>query len=43
MICELLELKETRAGAQATCKQTFEIEGDTRPACVAETIVRLFF
>ena len=43
MISELLELKETRAGVQATCKHSFEVEGEDRPACVAETIVRLFF
>jgi acyl dehydratase len=39
----LLELKETRGSVQAVCKQTFEVEGEPRPACVAETIVRLFF
>jgi len=42
MISELLELKENRGGAQVTCKQTFEVEGETKPACVAETIVRIF-
>ncbi|HEX4131842.1 MAG TPA: MaoC family dehydratase [Pirellulales bacterium] len=43
MSVELVELREMRAGAQATLKQSFEIEGEPRPACVAETIVRLFF
>lgn len=43
MSCDLLELKETRGGVQATCKQTFAVDGDDKPACVAETIVRLFF
>lgn len=43
MTTELVELKETRAGTQATCKHTFEVEGEARPACVAETVVRLFF
>jgi acyl dehydratase len=43
MICDLLELKESPNTVQATCKQTFEVEGEARPACVAETLVRLFF
>ncbi|HWB00729.1 MAG TPA: MaoC family dehydratase [Pirellulales bacterium] len=43
MAAMLLELRETHTGVQATMKQTFEIEGEARPACVAETIVRLFF
>lgn len=43
MISELLSLKETRAGVQAIFKQTFEVEGEARPVCIAETIVRLFF
>lgn len=43
MSSDLLELKETRSGIQMVCKQTFEVEGEARPACVAETVVRLFF
>lgn len=43
MSCELLALKETRGSAQATFKQVFQVEGETKPACVAETIVRVFF
>ena len=43
MVAELLEVKETRAGAQVICKQTFEVEGENKPACIAETVVRLFF
>jgi len=43
MTTELMELRESRAGVQATCKQTFDVEGEPRPVCVAETIVRLFF
>lgn len=43
MISDLMELKETRVGAQVVCKQTFEVEGDNKPACVAETVVRIFF
>ncbi|MBS0207582.1 MAG: MaoC family dehydratase [Planctomycetes bacterium] len=42
MICELLEVKDLRGVLQVTCKQTFEIEGEAKAACVAETIVRLF-
>lgn len=43
MASVLMELKETRGSVQVVCKQTFEVEGEPRPACVAETIVRLFF
>ena len=43
MSSDLMELKETRVGAQVVCKQTFEVEGQSKPACVAETIVRVFF
>ncbi|HUY31187.1 MAG TPA: MaoC family dehydratase [Pirellulales bacterium] len=42
MTAELLEIKDHRGCVQATCKQTFEVEGDSKPACVAETVVRLF-
>jgi acyl dehydratase len=43
MTTDLMEIKESRGSVQAVCKQTFEVEGANRPACVAETIVRLFF
>jgi acyl dehydratase len=43
MGCELIALKETRGSVQATFKQKFEVEGETKPACVAETVVRVFF
>jgi acyl dehydratase len=43
MGCDLIGLKETRGSVQATFKQTFEVEGETKPACVAETMVRIFF
>lgn len=43
MSCELSALKETRGSVQATFKQVIEVEGETKPACVAETIVRIFF
>jgi acyl dehydratase len=43
MHCELIALKESGASVQATFKQSFEVEGETKPACVAETVVRIFF
>jgi acyl dehydratase len=43
MSSELIDLKETRGSVQATFKQTFMVEGEARPACVAETVVRIFF
>jgi acyl dehydratase len=43
MSCDLIGLKETRGSVQATFKQIFEVEGETKPACVAETVVRIFF
>lgn len=43
MSCDLLALKETRGSVQATFKQSYEVEGETKPACVAEVVVRIFF
>ena len=43
MDSELVALKETRGSVQATFKQTFEVEGEAKPACVAEIVVRIFF
>lgn len=43
MVTELLEIKEMRNVAQVTTKQSFEVDGETKPVCVAETIVRLYF
>lgn len=43
MTSQLTELKEVTGGVQATYKQTFEVEGESKPACVAETVARLFF
>jgi acyl dehydratase len=43
MSCDLMALKETRGSVQATFKQSFEVEDETKPACVAETVVRIFF
>ena len=43
MISQLIDFKEASGGAQVTYKQTFEVEGESKPACVAETIARVFF
>lgn len=43
MSSELLSLKETRGCVQTVFKQTFHAEGEVKPACVAETVVRIFF
>jgi len=43
MSTDLIGLKETSSGYQVTFKQTFEVEGDTKPACVAEMVARMFF
>jgi acyl dehydratase len=40
---DLVELTDASQGVQAALKETFEIEGENRPACVAEHVVRLFF
>lgn len=38
----LLAVRDTGDGVQATFQQTFEADGETKPACVAETILRLY-
>lgn len=43
MSCTLIALKETRGCVQATFKQSFEVDDEPKPACVAETVVRIFF
>jgi acyl dehydratase len=43
MNSHLLDLKDVLGGVQATYKLTIEIEGETRPACVAEMVMRLYF
>ncbi len=43
MTTELVGLKETSSGYQVTFKQTFEVEGEDKPACVAEMLARMFF
>jgi acyl dehydratase len=40
---KVLAVEPFRGGLQVTEEVTVEIDGHTRPACVAETIVRLYF
>lgn len=42
MTTDLLDVKPGSQGVQIICKQTFEVEGESRPACVAETVARVF-
>ena len=39
---KLLEVKDVAGGAEITLEFTFEVEGATKPSCVAEIIFRLF-
>jgi acyl dehydratase len=39
----LVAVEEFKGGLQVTEEITIEIDGHTRPACVAETIARLYF
>ncbi|QDX80562.1 dehydratase [Denitratisoma sp. DHT3] len=41
--CELIKAEPAGEGVQATIRVTVEIEGQERPACVADTISRYFF
>ena len=44
MTSVLTDLKEIAGGGvQVTYKQTYEVEGEEKPACVAETLARLYF
>lgn len=43
LVSDLLEVKDIVGCAQTTVKQTIEVEGESKPACIAETIVRIFF
>ncbi len=40
---ELVSVEEVTGGLQLVKKVTIEIEGATKPACVAETVSRLYF
>jgi acyl dehydratase len=43
MTTTLLGLRDSQGSVHATYKQSFEVEGKAKPACVAEALVRLFF
>jgi acyl dehydratase len=43
IITHLLELKDVLGGVQATYKMTIEMEGESKPACVAELVMRMYF
>src|SRR5262249_26238176 len=42
MRLKLVGVRDSQDGVQATLQQTFEVDGETKPACVAETILRLY-
>ena len=39
----VLHLKDVLGGVQATYKLSIEVEGEAKPACVAEMVMRLYF
>jgi acyl dehydratase len=41
--CTLLDVAEVKGGLQITEQYNVEVEGEERPACVAEAIMRLVF
>jgi acyl dehydratase len=41
--CVLLKVEEVTGGLQMTEQYTVEIDGQTKPACVAEAIMRAYF
>jgi acyl dehydratase len=40
---KVADVKEVPGGVQVTTQQTFEIEGQEKPVCVTESLVRLYF
>ncbi len=40
---ELIDAEEVAGGVQAVIRVTVEIEGEDKPACVADTIARYYF
>lgn len=40
---DLESLSDSARGVQVVLKETFEVEGEVRPACIAEHVLRLFF
>jgi acyl dehydratase len=43
MNVQLVSITDAAQGVQVVLKETFEVEGQPRPACVAEQVLRLFF
>jgi acyl dehydratase len=43
MHVDLQSLEDSARGVQVVLKETFEVHGESRPACVAEQVLRLFF
>jgi acyl dehydratase len=41
-VCALQKVEEVKGGVQITELYTVEIEGETKPGCVAEAIMRLY-
>jgi acyl dehydratase len=41
--CKLLGVEEVQGGLQVTEQYTAEIEGQSKPACVADAIMRVYF
>jgi acyl dehydratase len=42
MRATLASVKDIPGGAQITIVQTFEVEGGTKPVCVAESLARVY-
>ena len=40
---ELVDVQEIDGGAQLVLRVTFELDGSAKPACVAETVSRVYF
>lgn len=43
MHVDLESLADAARGVQVVLKETFEVEGEVRPACIVEHVLRLFF
>ena len=41
--CELLSVSEVKGSIEVVEKYTVEVEGQDRPACIAEAIMRLYY
>ena len=41
--CELVSIEEVKGGLQMVERFTAEIDGEERPACVADLVMRLYF